>query len=122
MIPGMFLSVMLSVSLDRSTMKVEHPELAFEVPVITGKAQTPTPPGVYLVKRGYSKMLGMRILIFKRDDSGVFAVHPNLKSRTKYLDSIETTDNKLSAGCIGISDKYFNLLWATKQPLVLQVH
>jgi L,D-transpeptidase catalytic domain len=118
----MFLSVLLVASVDKAEVTVEHPELAFRIPAIFGKPSTPTPVGVYLVKKGYSKKLDMRILIFRRDDSGVYAIHPNLKSRNKYLDSPETVDNKLSAGCIGISDKYFDLLWTTKQPIVLQVY
>lgn len=119
---ALFLTIAIAASLDKSEVSVEHPELTFRAPAIFGKPSTPTPTGVYLIRKAFSQKLNMPILIFREDESGVYAIHPNLKSRNKYLASPEITDNKLSAGCIGISDKYFDKLWATKQPIVLQVY
>jgi len=118
----MFLSVVLLVNLDKASIFVEHPQIAFKAPVVIGKPSTPTPEGVYLLEKAYSTKLKMPILIFRRDESGVYAIHPNLKSRTNQIVSAAPEDNKLSAGCIGIQDKEFEKLWSIKQPIVLQVY
>ena len=118
----MFLSVVLLASLDKATLFVEHPQVAFKAPAVFGKPATPTPEGVYLLTRGYSKQLGMKLLIFRREDGMVWAIHPNLKSRTKQIKSETSTDNYLSAGCIGVEDEVFDKLWGIKQQMVLQVY
>lgn len=118
----MFLSVLLLASLDKGTLFVEHPEVSMKVPAIFGKPATPTPPGIYLVTRGYSKQLDLKLLIFMRQDGSTWAVHPNLKSRTKQIKSESTADNYLSGGCIGIEQEAFDKLWSVKQTMVLQVY
>ena len=118
----MFLSVVLLASLDQATLTVEHPQVAFKAPAVFGKPSTPTPPGIYLLTRGYSKQLDMKLLIFRREDNSVWAIHPNLKSRTHQIKSETSTDNYLSGGCIGLDDATFDKLWAVKQPMVLQVY
>lgn len=117
-----FLTLLILVNLDRAELTVEHPQLNIKAPVIIGKPSTPTPVGVYLVKRGYSKQLGMRLLIFRREDNTVWAIHPNLPGRKAALESSDIGDNRLSGGCIGVSDKYFDLLWQNKTSIVLQVY
>jgi hypothetical protein len=118
----MFLSVLLVASVDRAEVTVEHPELAFRIPAIFGKPATPTPEGLFLVTRGYSKQLDMRLLIFRRENGAVWAIHPNLPYRAKQIRSTTSTDNFLSDGCIGVEQKVFDKLWAIKQPMVLQVY
>ena len=118
----MFLSVVILASLDRGTLFVEHPQVAIKAPAIFGKPATPTPPGVYLVTRGYSKQLDMKLLIFRREDGAVWAIHPNLKSRTKQIKSETPTDNYLSGGCIGVEAEVFEKLWNVKQTMILQVY
>lgn len=118
----MFLSVVLLASLDKATLFVEHPQVAFNAPAVLGKSTTPTPTGVYLLKKAYSQKLDMPILIFREDDGGVYAIHPNLKTRTAQIKSAPITDNYLSGGCIGVEASVFDKLWAIKQPVVLQVY
>jgi hypothetical protein len=121
-ISKVYLSVVLLVNLSNATLFVEHPQVAMKVPVVVGKPSTPTPEGVYLVEKAYSTKLATNMLIFKRDANSVWAIHPNLKHRTKQLESETPGDNELSGGCIGISQEKFDKLWAIKQQMVLQVY
>lgn len=118
----MFLSVLLSVSLDNAQLRVEHPEITLSVPVVVGKPSTPTPEGVYLVEKAYSTFLGGNILMFKREDGFIWAVHPNLPGRRRQLASESPADNRLSGGCIGVDADTFDKLWRRKETMVLQVH
>jgi hypothetical protein len=118
----MFLSLLLSVSLDNARMRVEHPEITLNVPVVVGKSSTPTPEGVYLIEKAYSTHLGGNILVFRREDGFIWAVHPNLPSRRRQLASESSADNKLSGGCIGVDADTFGRLWRQKRAMVLQVH
>lgn len=118
----MFLSIVVLVNLDQATAFVENPQVAFKAPVVIGKPSTPTPEGVYLLEKAWSSKLNMPLLIFKRSESGVYAIHPNLPSRTDQINSDTVLDNKLSAGCIGMRLKEFNKLWSQKQTMVLQVY
>lgn len=118
----MFLSVVLLASLDKGEVFVEHPQVALKAPAIFGKPATPTPPGIYPVTRGYSKQLDMKLLIFRREDGMVWAIHPNLPSRAKQIKSSTPADNYLSGGCIGVEQKVFDTLWGIKQQMVLQVY
>ena len=118
----MFLSVVVLVNLDNATMVVRHPELAFETPVVAGKPATPTPEGVYVLEKAYSATLDMPILIFRKDDNLIYAVHSNLPSRQRNLQSLTITDNKLSAGCIYIEQKQFDNLLNINKTIVMQVY
>lgn len=118
----MFLSVVLLASLDKGTVTVEHPQVSIKAPAVFGKPSSPTPEGVYLIQKGYSKSLNTNVLIFRRDDSGIYAIHPNLPNRTPQLKSAGVSDNYLSKGCIGVDQKVFDKLWAVKQTMVLQVY
>jgi hypothetical protein len=118
----MFLSIVVLVNLDQATAFVENPQVAFKAPVVIGKPSTPTPEGVYVLEKAYSTKLGMNMLVFKRDESGVYAIHPNLKSRTDQINSESPGDNKLSAGCIGMGQKEFDKLWKQNQTMILQVY
>jgi hypothetical protein len=118
----MFLSVVLLASLDKGTLFVEHPQVSIKAPAVFGKPATPTPEGVYLLTRGYAKQLDMKVLIFRRDGNDVWAIHPNLPSRTKQIRSPTSADNYLSGGCIGVEPEIFDKLWAIKQAMVLQVY
>lgn len=115
-------TVVLLASLDRGTLFVEHPQLSFKVPAVFGKPATPTPAGIYLIERAHSSKLGMDILVFRREGNAVFAIHPNLKSRQRQLESGTPADNFLSGGCIGVEDSVFEKLWGVKQTMVLQVY
>jgi hypothetical protein len=117
----MLLSVVVLVELHNATLKVDHPELQINTPVIVGRKATPTPTGIYMLKKAYSTKLNMPVLVFMQDGNEVWAIHPSLVSRTKQLQSVEVEDNSLSAGCIGISDAQFDRLWNQKQTLILQV-
>lgn len=119
---AMFLSVVLLVSLDKASLFVEHPSMTLRTPVVVGKPNTPTPTGIYLLEKAYSSKLKMRLLVFRRDEGVVYAIHPNLKSRESRLQSAGKGDNYLSAGCIGISEKEFNRLWDIKSTMILQVY
>jgi hypothetical protein len=119
---SMWFTVLLFVSLDRAELTISHPGIALNAPVVVGKPDTPTPPGIYLITRGYSEQLDMPILIFRREDRAVWAAHPNLPSRTKQIRSPTSTDNYLSGGCIGVEPEIFDKLWAIKQAMVLQVY
>lgn len=118
----MFLSIVALVNVDTATMTVQHPELAFEVPVVVGKPTTPTPEGIYILEKAYSSYLNMPILIFRKEDTIIYAIHSNLPTRHRSLRTATVEDNKLSAGCIGISSDKFDELWRAKQVIVLQVH
>jgi hypothetical protein len=118
----MFLSIVVLVNIDQATVFVENPQLAFKAPVVVGKPSTPTPEGVYVLEKAYSTKLKMNMLVFKRDESGVYAIHTNLPSRTDQIDSETTKDNKLSAGCIGMRQKEFDKLWNQNQTMILQVY
>jgi hypothetical protein len=109
-------------SLDKGTLFVEHPNVAMKVPAIFGKPATPTPPGVYLITRGYSKQLDLKLLIFRREDGATWAIHPNLKSRERALADPDPNARRLSAGCIGIEQEAFDKLWAVRETMVLQVY
>jgi hypothetical protein len=118
----MFLSIVVLVNIDQATVFVENPQVAFKAPVVIGKPSTPTPEGVYVLEKAYSTYLKMNMLVFKRDESGVYAIHPNLPSRTDQINSETTKDNKLSAGCIGMRQKEFDKLWNQNQTMILQVY
>ena len=118
----MFLSIVVLVNIHQATAFVENPQVSFKTPVVIGKPDTPTPEGIYLLEKAWSKKLNMPILIFKRGESGLYAIHPNLKSRTNQINSETIRDNNLSAGCIGMREKEFDKLWSQKQPIVLQVY
>jgi hypothetical protein len=118
----MFLTVMVYVNLFDAKVSVEHPDVSFKAPVVVGKALTPTPTGVYVLEKMFSKQLNMPILAFKREGKTIYAIHPNLPSREKALKSETSDDNRLSAGCIGMDVKLFDKLYKSKRPLVLQVY
>ena len=118
----MFLSIVVLVNIDQATVFVENPQVAFKAPVVIGKPSTPTPEGVYVLEKAYSSKLNMNMLVFKRDESGVYAIHPNLPSRTDQINSETNKDNRLSAGCIGMRQKEFDKLWKQNQTMVLQVY
>lgn len=113
---------MLSLSLDNARLSSDTPGIAFTAPAIIGKPSTPTPVGVFALKRGYSTKLGMRILIVKRADDGIVAIHPNLQSRERQIKSPSPDDNRMSGGCIGVDEATFEKLWAARQEMVLQVY
>jgi hypothetical protein len=119
---AVLLSVLVLVELHTATLTVEHPELQIKAPVIVGRKATPTPTGIYLLKKAYSTKLNMPVLVFMRDEGAVWAIHPSLVSRAKQLQSVQFEDNALSAGCIGISDAQFERLWSEKRDLILQVY
>lgn len=121
-VSAIYLSVVLLASLDRGTLFVEHPQLTFKVPAVFGKTGSETPSGVYLVSRGYSKRLDMKLLIFKKEDNSVWAIHPNLASRERALDDPDPKARRLSAGCIGIDQATFDRLWNVRETMVLQVY
>lgn len=118
----LFLSLVVLVSLDNATMVIKDSDGAITAPVVIGKPSTPTPEGVYLIEKAYSTQLKQNILVFKKDEDAVTAIHVNLKKRTPQLKSSDYRDNKLSNGCIGVSEDIFNKLWKHKQPIVLQVY
>jgi hypothetical protein len=118
----MFLSIVALVNLDTATLTVEHPELAIEAPVVVGKPTTPTPEGLYVIEKAYSSYLNMPILIFRKDDDGIYAIHANIPSRHRQLASPTIADNRLSGGCIGVSSAEFDKLWRSKRVIVLQVY
>lgn len=118
----MFLSIVVLVNIDQATVFVENPQVSFKAPVVIGKPSTPTPEGVYVLEKAYSTKLGMNMLVFKRDESGVYAIHPNLQSRIHQINSETNKDNRLSAGCIGMRPKEFDKLWSQKQTMILQVY
>lgn len=117
----MLLSVVALVSLDKATIFVEHPEISIQAPVVIGKPSTPTPEGIYLLEKATHAKLG-RLLVFRREDNAVWAIHVNLPSRKKALDSESNADNYLSAGCIGVTPEVMNKLWNQKQQIILQVY
>lgn len=118
----MFLSIVALVNLDTATMTVQHPEIAFEVPVVVGKPTTPTPEGLYILEKAYSSYLDMPILIFRKEDKVLYAIHRNMPTRHRQLTSATASDNMLSGGCIGISGDEFDKLWRAKRVIVLQVY
>jgi hypothetical protein len=118
----MFLTTLLVVSLADARLRVEMPDLRLNVPVIVGKPASPTPEGIYVVEKAFSSHLDMKMLMFRREGNVVWAIHPNLPSRKRQIDSSASVDNFLSGGCIGISPVEFDKLWAVKQSMVLQVH
>jgi hypothetical protein len=118
----MFMTTLLVVSLADARLRVEMPDLRLDVPAIVGKPTSPTPEGMYLIEKAFSSHLDMKMLMFRREGNVVWAIHPNLPSRKRQMDSSASTDNYLSGGCIGLSPIEFDKLWAVKQPMVLHVH
>ena len=124
----MFLSVLIYASLNKSTVFVEHPQVSMNVPAIVGKVSTPTPTGVFEVRRAFSPRLNSNILIFKQDDSGVYAIHPvvDVKGQNRRLALVQDNPNirKLSGGCINLDKLHFDKLWdtASKTSTYLQVY
>jgi L,D-transpeptidase catalytic domain len=118
----MFMSTLIFVSLANARLVVDKPDLQINVPVIVGKPTSPTPEGVYIIEKAYSSYLGSRMLMFRKEGKTVWAIHPNLPSRKKQIDSSAFSDNYLSGGCIGISLNEFEKLWLVKQTIVLQVY
>jgi L,D-transpeptidase catalytic domain len=116
------MTTLLVVSLADARLSVKMPDLQLDVPVIVGKPTSPTPEGMYVVEKAYSSHLDMKMLMFRQEGKVVWAIHPNLPSRKRQIDSSAPTDNYLSGGCVGISPIEFEKLWAVKQPMVLQVH
>lgn len=117
----MFLSIVLLVNLNTAQLFVEHPELKMKIPVVVGKESTPTPQGIFLVERATHARLG-RLLVFRKEDNAVWAIHENLPSRKSRLESGSHRDNYLSNGCIGVSKPVMDKLWATKQTIILQTY
>lgn len=113
----MLATLLLVVKLGTATLSSG----AGEVPVIVGKPSTPTPAGTYELRRGYATKLKMRVLIFKQDGTGTYAIHPNLPSRKQRLRTGTPVERALSAGCIGVDGPQFELLWATQDALTLEV-
>lgn len=122
----MFLSVVIVASISGGMIRVEHPEMAFKTSAIFGKPSTPTPEGVYLVEKAYSTRLKSNMLVFRREDDAVFAIHPVVdvkgQNRRVRLETPGVADNRISGGCINISQAAFDKLWSVKSPIVLQVH
>lgn len=118
----MFLTLVVLADLKSATLRVEHPEFKMETPVVIGKSSTPTPIGVYLLRRAYSTQLRSDVLVFMKDGNEVWAIHPNLRSRAKQLASETPDDNDLSNGCIGIGQSDFDRLWDSSKEMVLQVY
>jgi L,D-transpeptidase catalytic domain len=123
---SMFLSVVVLASINKGQVFVEHPEIAFKTNAIFGKHGTETPVGVYVLEKAFSTRLNKNILIFRKDEDGVFAIHPVVdvkgQNRQARLQSVSVDDNRISNGCINISQEAFEKLWNTKQNLILQVY
>lgn len=122
----MFLSVVVLASINKGTVFVEHPEMAFKTNAIFGKTGTETPVGIYVLERAYSTRLGKNMLVFRKDDDGVYAIHPTVEvkgqNREARLNSATPDDNRISNGCINIPQEAFDKLWSVKQQIVLQVY
>jgi hypothetical protein len=114
-----FLTTVAEVDLTTATLSA--PAIELSVPAITGRDATPTPEGIYLLRRAHSAQLKMDILIFMQDGREVWAVHPNLPTRARALQSGSTQGRRLSAGCVGIAPEAFAALWARKGEIVLHV-
>lgn len=121
-----FLSVVVLASINKGEIFVEHPDVAFKTSAIFGKHGTETPVGIYVLQKAYSTRLNKNMLVFRKDDDGVYAIHPTVdvkgQNREARLSSATPDDNRISNGCINISQEAFDKLWKTKQPLVLQVY
>lgn len=78
---------------------------------IYGKPSTPTPIGTFKVQRVYSSHLKTNVIMFHRNEHGIYAIHVNLKSRNTQLNTATPVDNHLSNGCIGVSEQLFTKLW-----------
>lgn len=122
----MFLSVVLLASINKGEVFVEHPEVAFKSNAIFGKTGTETPVGVYVLEKAFSTKLQKNMLVFRKDDDGVYAIHPTIQvkgqNRQARLDSATPIDNKISNGCINIPQNIFDKLWSIKHPIILQVY
>jgi hypothetical protein len=122
----MFLSVVLLASISKGEVFVEHPEIAFKSSAIFGKTGTETPVGVYQLEKAFSTRLQRNMLVFRKDDDGVYAIHPTVEvkgqNRQARLNSATPNDNRISNGCINVSQSVFDKLWLVKQPIILQVY
>jgi hypothetical protein len=122
----MFLSVVLLASINKGEVFVEHPEIAFKSSAIFGKTGAETPVGVYVLEKAYSTKLKKEMLVFRKDDDGVFAIHSTVdvkgQNRQARLDSATPDDNRISNGCINVPQNVFDKLWSIKQPIILQVY
>lgn len=122
----MFLSVVLLASINKGTLTVDHPEVAFNSNAIFGKTGTETPVGIYMLEKAYSTRLKRNMLVFRKEDDGVYAIHSVIEvkgqNRQARLDSTTPVDNRISNGCINIPQNVFDKLWAIRQQIVLQVY
>ena len=123
---NVFLTIVILASIDKGTVFVETPNIAINTTAIFGKPTTPTPEGVYLLKKVYSTVLQQNILVFREDEDSLYAIHSTVnvkgQQREERLKSATPMDNKISNGCINIPQKDFDKLWNSKQQMVLQVY
>jgi len=81
-------------------------------PALYGDA---TPEGTFTTQRAYSTAWGQSIIMFRRQDGKMFAIHrvrgkPSQRREVR-LASTTPIDNKISMGCINVNDQTFKRLW-----------
>jgi hypothetical protein len=111
----MLATALVLVSLAHADLTIQDEAGAlYRAPVLLGAASTPTPAGQFTLRRAYSKTLERPILIFKSTAIGLYAIHRvvNVQDRQPRLDSPKVDDNYPSHGCINVSQRTFDHLWA----------
>lgn len=116
----MFLTTVAEVDLTTATLSA--PAIGMSVPAVIGRDATPTPEGIYLLRRAHSAQLKLDILIFMQDGREVWAIHENLPRRARALELGSTQTRRMSAGCIGLASKAFKTLWEHPGAIVLHVY
>lgn len=128
MLEGLAMAIVVKASIDNATLELNDTPYAMRTDALFGKGKTPTPEGVYTLKRAYSTRLKKHILVFKKEDKFVWAIHSIVdvpgQNRWAKLRTVKPTDNHITNGCINIPEKAFRRLWlaSSEKTLILEVY
>ena len=76
-----------------------------------------TPAGEYVLEKAYSVKMKSNILIFKKSNKNILAIHPVFvgkpeQKRIERLTNGYGGDNRITSGCINVMPEFFELLFA----------
>jgi len=76
-----------------------------------------TPAGIYSLEKAYSVKMKSNILMFKKSDKNILAIHPVYigkpeQRREERLTNGDPSDNRITSGCINVMPEFFDILFA----------
>lgn len=76
-----------------------------------------TPSGIYSLEKAYSVKMKSNILMFKKSDKNILAIHPVYigkpeQRREERLTNGDPSDNRITSGCINVMPEFFDMLFA----------